>query len=90
MERSKKILFQLHLYYTIQPNESEESEISSEDDCSVDGENILNEYRKNKFTFLPDKKTKNIIVEKSVVHDRKENLKKGISKLNYFLELPKY
>ena len=83
MERSKKILFQLHLYYTIQPNESEESEISSEDDCSVDGENILNEYRKNKFTFLPDKKTQKINCRKSVVPYPKEQLKKGMWKFIY-------
>lgn len=69
----------MHLNYIGQPNESEESEITSEDDCSEDGEHILNEYRKNKFTFLPDKKTKNLIVEKSVVPDPKNKLKKGMS-----------
>lgn len=67
------------LNYTGQPYESEESEISSEDDCSEDGENILNEYRKNKFTFLPEKKTKNLIVEKSIVPDHKKIIKKGMS-----------
>ena len=74
----------MHLNYTGQPNESEESEISSEDDCSKDGENILDEYRKNKFTLLPDKKTTNLIVEKSVVSDPKNKLKKGMS----FIHVP--
>jgi hypothetical protein len=52
----------------------------------VDGEFFLNEYRKNKFTFLPDKKTQNLFVEKSAVPDPKERLKKGMWKLNYLLE----
>ena len=60
------------LNFTGEPDESEESEITTEDNCYVDGENILSEYRKNKFIFLPDKKTKNLIFEKSVVHDPKE------------------
>ena len=80
----------MHLNFTGEPDESEESEISSEDDCSLDGENILSEYRKNKFTCLPDKKIKNIIVEKSVVPDPKLKLKKGMWKFSYLLELKKY
>jgi hypothetical protein len=38
---------------------------------------MLNEYRKNKFTFLPDNKTKDLIVKKSVVSDPIERSKKG-------------
>ena len=76
----------MHINFTGEPDESKESEISTEDDCSVDGENILSEYRKNKFTFLPEKKTKNIIVEKSVIPDPKEKLKKGMWKFRYLLE----
>ena len=76
----------MHINFTGEPDESEESEISTNDDCSVDGENILSQYRKNKFTFLPEKKTKNMIVEKSVIPHPKEKLKKGMWKLNYLLE----
>ena len=61
----------MHINFTSELDESEESKISTEDDCSVDGENILSAFRKNKFTFLPEKKTKNIIVEKSVIPDPK-------------------
>ena len=75
----------MHLNFTGELDESEESDISTEDDCSVDGKHILNEYRNNKFTFLPDKKTKNVIVEKSVVPDPKEKFKKGMWKFHYLL-----
>ena len=38
---SENLVFQLHLYYTDQPDEFEESEISSKDDCFVDGDFFL-------------------------------------------------
>jgi hypothetical protein len=68
----------LHFNCIVQPFESEESEIYSEDYCSEDGENIFKWiYRKNKFTFLPDKNTTDLIVENPVVPDPKEKFKKG-------------
>ena len=83
----------MHLYSTGLPNEFEESEISSENDCFVDGENILNEYRRNKFTFFArqeDKKyncgevccpwSKRKIEERYIIKET----------IYYFLELPKY
>ena len=80
----------MHLNFTGEPDESEESQIFTKDDCFVDGENILSEYRKNKFTFSPEKKTKNIIFEKSVVLDPKQKLMTGMWKFSYLLELQKY
>ena len=39
---------------------------------------------------MPEKKTKNIIVEKSVIPNPKEKLKKGMLKFRYLVELKKY
>ena len=47
----------MHLNFTGEPDdESEESEISSKDDCSVDGENILSEYRRITLHFCPTRR----------------------------------
>ena len=48
----------MHINFKGEPGESEESEISTKDDCSIDGDNILSEYRKNKFTFFPRRRKK--------------------------------
>ena len=63
----------MHLNYTRQPYESGESEISSEDDCSVDGENILKNIERISLNFCPTRRKKILLSRSPLSLIQREN-----------------